>query len=312
MTRAISVAIFLVFLSLATAVDFTTVYEWPEVMAYYWPPSEAVRKEALVHRSFKPDEIQPNYMAVYGHRIFLSLYNSKDTHLPASLVYLPTSSANLGTSPKLSAYPSWIHHRMGDCRSTIHAARGLEVDSVGRLWVHDSGTFDCPPKLLIFNLANDHRELEHTYPFDFQIRDMVVDETPHGFFAYMTPYYHDSHMFVFSLKSKQSWKVDTPRVEGFSIALSPKGEPRQLFLGNYSSGEVVSYSVDELRNGIRTASPTRIAGTLSSFPNRMAVDKAGTLYASIWGKNYITSWNMSQPLQEHRYYQVIKSSYSKN
>ncbi|CAB3388911.1 Hypothetical predicted protein [Cloeon dipterum] len=135
---------------------------------------------------------------------------------------------------------------------------------------------------------------------------MVVDETPDGFFAYMTPYYHDSHMFVFSLKSNQSWKVDTPRVEGFPIALSPKGEPRQFFLGNYSSGEIVSYSVDDLRNGIRTVNSQKIAGTLSSFPNRMAVDKAGTLYASMWGQNFITSWNIWQPFQENRFYQAAK------
>ncbi|XP_065336524.1 uncharacterized protein LOC135937305 [Cloeon dipterum] len=36
----------------------------------------------------------------------------------------------------------------------------------------------------------------------------------------------------------------------------------------------------------------------------MLMDNHGTMYATFWGKNYINSWNTSQPFEEQRFYEV--------
>ncbi|XP_065336594.1 protein yellow-like [Cloeon dipterum] len=110
--------------SLATAVNFTQVFEWPDDWDYEWP-SEG-------DGTFKPQNIQPIYMAVYETRIFLSLDRYYDG-IPVTLVSLPTSSAS-SASPKLTLFPSWEMQEFGHCNK-IEEAKGLEVDSIGRLWV---------------------------------------------------------------------------------------------------------------------------------------------------------------------------------
>ncbi|XP_065334616.1 protein yellow-like [Cloeon dipterum] len=212
---------------MATAINFTSqVFEWPNYLDYEWP-SEANRTQPRQAGTLKPEDIQPRYMAVYKTRIFLSI--KYDSNLPVSLVSLPTSGAS-SLSPKLTPVPSLDMHGYGNCNK-IEKAKGLQVDSVGRLWVLDSGSLKCYSKIWAIDLAdNDHTKLIYQFPFHKLMHDIVIDETPNGTFAYIALWVKEQ-IVVFSLAKNQSWLLDTPGVEVFSIALSPKEElPTQLYL----------------------------------------------------------------------------------
>ncbi|CAB3377142.1 Hypothetical predicted protein [Cloeon dipterum] len=240
-------------------------------------------------------------MAVYGTRIFLSL--DKVNGIPVSLVSLPTSSAS-SASPKLTPFPSWDMHRKDDCNQ-VEEAKGLQVDSVGRLWVLDKGSDNCYAKLLIFDLTNDdHTELIHRFSFYFFVNDFVLDETPNDTFAYIERW-NQLHIVVFSLQRKESWIVETPGFESYSIALSPKEEPRQLYLSNWNANGLFSISVTALRNGTRIAYPTLI-GIWTAMPYRMLIDSHGTVYAAFWRKSYISLSKGFQEFEEQPFYEVEK------
>ncbi|CAB3377163.1 Hypothetical predicted protein [Cloeon dipterum] len=140
--------------------------------------------QALETGAFTPEKIAPLFMAVFGSRIFLSL--NKEDGIPVTLVSLPTSNAS-SAFPKLTPFPSWHMHTYGNCKH-IEQAAGLEVDSVGRLWVLDIGSDDCNTKLWIFDLSNnDQTVLIHDFPKNvYYLHDLVLDETPNGYFAYST------------------------------------------------------------------------------------------------------------------------------
>ncbi|CAB3387292.1 Hypothetical predicted protein [Cloeon dipterum] len=214
-------AIFLLGLSsLATAANFTLVYEWPDGLDYEWP-SEASKTQAWRDGTLKPWEIEPLYMAVYGSRLFFSL-ESKYPEISVTLVSLPTSGAS-SAPPKLTPFPSWDMHRIGDC-NMIEYATGLQVESVGRLWVLDGGSSHCKSKLWIFDLKkNDHNNLVHQIRNPYPMHDFVLDETAHGTFAYISRWYQQS-IVVFSLEKNLFWIVETAEIFVFSIALSPKDQ----------------------------------------------------------------------------------------
>ncbi|XP_065336581.1 uncharacterized protein LOC135937359 [Cloeon dipterum] len=219
-----------VHLSLTTAVNFTQVFKWPDGMDYVWP-SEAKRRQALKNRTFKPENIYPLFMAVYGTRIFLSLYKYSD--IPASLVSLPTSSAS-SASPKLTPFPSWEMHGKGGCNK-IEEAKGLQVDSVGRLWVLDSGSENCSTKLWTIDLSNNHTVLGHRFSFRDYMHDLVLDETPNGTLAFISNSGSDR---IVVLRTKPRYRLLKAAVGELSITparpttstMSSKTEPTPVSL----------------------------------------------------------------------------------
>ncbi|XP_065335411.1 protein yellow-like [Cloeon dipterum] len=298
---------------MAAAANFTQVFEWPYVLDYEWP-SEARRAQALEDGTFNPAKIHPRYMAVYGTRLFLTLY--KEDGVPATLVSLQTSSES-SEPPKLTPFPSWDMHLngSGNCNK-IQGAQGLEVDSVGRLWVLDqeSSNSNCSPKLWIYNLNNNETELIHPFSFhDHFLHDLVIDETANNeTFAYIALWLR-KHIVVFSLERNQSWIVDMIEVKVNSIALSPKKdqEPRQLYLGRSGFKELYSIPVAELHNGTTTAEPELIANWTAYNSYRMLMDNHGTLYSGFMYENFTSTWNTSQPFMEQPFHQVagLRSSW---
>ncbi|CAB3375048.1 Hypothetical predicted protein [Cloeon dipterum] len=285
-----SLVAILLCLSVASAVNFTSVYNWSDKngMCYEWS-SEGM----------KPNNILPNFMAVFGKRIFLSLVDSGD--ISASLISMP-SDGECFWPPKITPFPSWDFHKNEGC-NTIQEAKGLEVDAVGRLWVLDSGNLNCPAKLWILNLTNDTPELVHQFSFHYRLHDLVLDETPDGWNAYITRG-TEYQLFVFSSKTNKSWVADLPRMIWGAVALSPKNEPsRQLFLSTEESTALYSIPVAFLQNGNLTAKPELI-GNWSEKPYKMLIDNTGTMYASFWTQSYISTWDISKPFQEKRFYEA--------
>ncbi|XP_065336069.1 major royal jelly protein 5-like [Cloeon dipterum] len=284
--------------SLATGANFTQVYQW-NVLNFKWP-SDAIRTKTLEDKTFKAANIDPRFMAVYGTRLFFSLENSDG--IPVSLVSVPTSSKYVAP-PKLTPFPSWDLHGKGDCNK-IEEATGLDVDSVGRLWVLDSGSDNCNTKLWIFDLNNnDHTKIIHRFPFQTLTHDLVLDETANGTFAYISRGIEDN-VVVFSLERNESWIVDTPEIEVYSISLSSKNQ-EQLYIGKWDSKDLYSISVVALRNGAGTANP-KLIGKWTAVPYRMLVDNRGIMFAAFSRANYINYWKTSHPFAEQRFHEFAE------
>ncbi|XP_065334480.1 protein yellow-like [Cloeon dipterum] len=283
--------------SLATAANFTQVYEWPNNWDLDWP-SEA--KWAIMDGSYYRFITEPLFMAVYGSRIFFMLVPNEA--IPVGLVSLPTSSAS-AAPPKITPFPSWDVHEYEICNH-IESPKGLEVDSVGQLWVLDVGSKKCNSKIWTIDLNNnDCAEIIHQFSFYGELHELVLDETPNETFAYISRQY-EQNIVVFSLERNESWTVVTPGIDVLSLALSPKDqEPRQLYLGQWNSTELYSIPVDVLRSGTRTANP-KLIGNWSARPYRMLIDEHGTMYTAFLKKNFIHSWNSSQPFLEQQFFEV--------
>ncbi|XP_065336404.1 protein yellow-like [Cloeon dipterum] len=303
---ALFAAIFLLGLCLTNAINFTTVYEW-ETLDFSWPLRVDSSIIGKMKQNFYPRKVQFQNMAVFGERLFLSL--DREYGIPATLVWLPTSDTS-NAPPKLKPFPTWDFHKEDDC-DTIQAAKGMEADTEGRLWVLDKGSSACPSKIWIFHLLNkDAIEHIHHFPdavvshsyYRRELRDIVLDKTPDDYFAYITDYYAEQ-IVVFSRNTDKSWEVKTPGKRWNSLALSANREARQLYLGSADSSEMYSVSVSELKIG--SGSPTvKFIGTWTEFPYRMLIDSANVLYAAFKYQNYISKWNISESFRKQRFHEV--------
>ncbi|XP_065339468.1 major royal jelly protein 5-like [Cloeon dipterum] len=281
------------------AANFTSVYEWDD-LDYNWQ-SEERRQQALQNGTFVPEKIEPRYLAAFGQRLFLGL--TKDQGVPASLVWLPTANTP-SASPKMQ-FSSWA---MSEHCSTMQTIKGLEVDSVGRLWVLDNGCekCPCPPKLWIFSLSNTDR-IEHVHIFpektvshDFQSRslqDVALDETNDESFAYVTDV-KASQVVVFTLKKTDTWAVQMQGKRFQTLACSPE----QLFLNEPDSYELYSLPLLELRAGNRVMTP-KLVGSFSAHPYRLFLDSTGLMYAAFLDRNYLSTWKTKDPFKEERFYE---------
>ncbi|CAB3382133.1 Hypothetical predicted protein [Cloeon dipterum] len=269
MTSAFLAAIFLLGLCVANAINFTTVYEWDR-FDFIWPSNGRSKQ------NFDPKKVYLQYMAVFGERLFLSLDTSLG--IPASLVWLPTCGSTT-VSPKLAPFPSWDLHKKDDC-DTIQAAKGLEMDADGRLWVLDNGSSKCWSKLWIFDLINsDTTERIHQFPdtvvspsFDKrEVQDLVLEKTPDDYLAYIADSKYE-HIVVYSRKTDKSCQL-------FSVSLS------------------------ELKNEGGSAGVYYI-GEWTEFYYRILSDSANVLYAAFYNQNYISKWNISEPFREQQFLEV--------
>ncbi|XP_065334697.1 protein yellow-like [Cloeon dipterum] len=304
-------ATFLLSLCLANAVNFTYVYEWNE-FDFVWP-SGADTSIGQIKQQFNPENVEPQFMAVFGERIFVSL--DSYVGVPASLVWLPTSGTST-SPPKLTPFPSWHLHKEDNC-DTIQWAYGLEVDTEGRLWVLDNGSSVCRSKLWIFDLLNnDTTERVHHFPdtvvsqsnMDRALRDIVLDKTPDDYLAYILDI-GSEHIVVYSRKMDKSWTVKTRRGTWQSLALSRSREVGELYLARDSRKELYSVSVSELRNEGGSAAVKFIC-TWTEDPYRMLFDNADVMYAAYYGKNYVFTWNISESFREQRFHEVKRQGAS--
>ncbi|XP_065336290.1 major royal jelly protein 5-like [Cloeon dipterum] len=305
---ALFAAIFLVGLCLANAVNFTTVYEW-DTFDFVWPSgAETDTSIEQIKQIFNPKYVDLRFMAVFGERLFLSI--AMHPRIPATLVWLPTSSTSTAP-PKLAPFPSWNLHKNGNCE-TIQAAKGMETDPEGRLWVLDDGSTNCASKLWIFDLLNsDTTERVHQFPdtvvthsyYKRWLLDIVLDKTPDDYVAYIADS-ESEHIVVYNRKMDKSWSVITPERRWFSLALSPN--QGQLYLGRDNSKELYSMPVSELKNGAVGSATVKLISEWNEEPYRMLFDSANVLYAAFHYANYTSNWNISEPFREQRFHEVGK------
>jgi len=112
----------------------------------------------------------------------------------------------------------------GDCNA-LQNVDAIEIDPLGRLWVVDSGQTapfsrphrNCPPKILVFDLAKGNKIItSHVPPHNRHtlFKQIVVDlsQGANDAFAYLSDF-ASGRVLTFSLKSGKSWAVQTEETE---------------------------------------------------------------------------------------------------
>ncbi|XP_065336553.1 uncharacterized protein LOC135937331 [Cloeon dipterum] len=229
---------------------------------------------------------QPQYLAIYGQRLFISLELRTGA---STLVWLPISTEHKSSPPpKLVPFQPKNSIDMGEC-NTISSPRGLEVDPLGRIWVLDNGNKDCPAKLWICNLANSDETIKvHQFPDTVfssnkkELGEVVLDKTQDNWFAYITN--KDSkHLILFDLNMNNFWTVQFPWKKVGVLAINPKNE--QLYLSQHDSQELYAIPVVDLRDGSQNKNWKRIGSWPDNSCTKMQFDSAGVLYAAFLPKS---------------------------
>ncbi|CAB3366822.1 Hypothetical predicted protein [Cloeon dipterum] len=268
----------------ATTLDFKSVFEWNS-FEFNWT-SEDSREKAVKDGRYKPEKIEPRFLALHEGKIFLSL--SKQNGVPATLVWLSTDASS--TSPTLNPYPSWPNQQEKTNCDKIVSARGIEVDTIGRLWALDDGSEeDCSPKLVIFNLTKNSVELSHLFP------DSTVSLS-----------FSCRYLVVFSLREKKSWRVEAQKIRSNAIALSPMNRRRHLYLSGSDRRDLSTVSIPEIRAGEKNLSLTSVGNT-TGLTNRMIMDERGNLYFDLSLKSVVW-WDTNRPFNKEQIYEEGRSN----
>ncbi|XP_057331641.1 protein yellow-like isoform X2 [Microplitis mediator] len=144
------------------------IYAWKTVD--YEFASDVAREQALLEKSFIPENNMPLGIEFWRDKVFITLPKWRPG-VPATLTTVPRYTAT--KSPKLRPYPSWGWHYQGSCGGMTSVFR-IQVDECDRLWVLDSGSINltetpkkvCPPAIFIFDLKTDRLLKRYQIPDD--------------------------------------------------------------------------------------------------------------------------------------------------
>ncbi|KAJ8674538.1 hypothetical protein QAD02_005800 [Eretmocerus hayati] len=136
------------------------VYSWHNLDYNF--PNESMRQAITDSGNFVPANNLPVGIAVWNDKMFITVPRWRKG-VPSNLNYI-SMSTNTGTSPKLTAYPSWEAndvHSSGD--EVIVSIFRVRVDACDRLWGVDTGIADIlgdtkivrPPRLIVIDLKTD-------------------------------------------------------------------------------------------------------------------------------------------------------------
>jgi hypothetical protein len=305
--------------------NFTVVYEWFK-LDYAWL-DDTSKASALSSGRFVPEHNAPAGLSVFGSRVFVSVPRWLPG-VPATLAWLP-STGSASASPKLHPFPTWEMQQVRNC-SALQSVMSMEVDSIGRLWVVDTGRVfhrasqqraeyaSCPPKLVVFDL-NDNNNIVFSYNFPDSVAsknksllsDIVIDvsagrQSEEDWYAYISDA-GTGAIVVFSLREKRAWRVTDPTMQvakpvheplplghdlGISgIALAPiRDKSKTLYFSTLSNTELYSVPTLELREPPLKLS-VEIVGKRSVPSRGLAMDSTGVLYFGLLGKHAIASWD---------------------
>ncbi|XP_055700473.1 uncharacterized protein LOC129800231 [Phlebotomus papatasi] len=209
------------------------------------------------------------HISVYNFRAFLSV-QSRDVRQIPTLV--ETSWPEKLLSFVARGFPSnSAHSPANKCQRIIQSYR-TGVDCHGRLWMVDSGSWECPPKIIVYNLKS---------PWNNEIHRHVFENATEGIFT--------------------SLSIDPVDHAGrFTRAyLTVRG--RLLYLYDQSQN---SLHLTDIR-GIREMEfqendiihmETDIIGNLMGKGHSLIADSKNFLYYIIPKDGVVVKWNIKKPL----------------
>ncbi|CAB3388810.1 Hypothetical predicted protein [Cloeon dipterum] len=277
-----SCLLILVFAGCANALNFTSVLEWSYDSGF---------------------EVDPRYLAVYEENLFLSLFKHKGVQ--STLTWLQINA----TSPKLQPFPSTVPSGTDSCNA-VQSARGIEVDTIGRLWALDNGESTCPPRLWVFDLTNNNKIVQiHEFADEVVpnssgkrwLLNLALDQSENGWLAYIVEYY-GRHLVVFSFERNYSWRVKIENKPIGAVALSPMRMRQFLYISEWNSKNIFSLPVADLRAGAKNASLTLKSTSASSYWSTvMTMDDKGILYFILCTR-FVFKWDTNSPFKEEQLY----------
>lgn len=245
------------------------------------------------------------HISVYNFRAFLSV-QSRDTRQIPTLV--ETSWPEKLLSFVARGFPSNSGHiPTNKCQRIIQSYR-TGVDGHGRLWMVDSGSWECPPKIIVYNLKSPWNNEIHRHVFENATEgiftSLSIDPVDHaGRFtrAYLTV--RGSNCIVtYSLEEKKFWTL-----------CSRDSSENYHFPSHFSESFILPigllYFYDQSQNslhitdirGIRETEfqendiihmETNIIGNLMGKGHSLITDSKNFLYYIIDRDGVVVKWNI--------------------
>ncbi|NP_001161785.1 yellow-3 [Tribolium castaneum] len=308
---------------------FQLEYQWHYVN-YTWPTYEDYKK-AVIKRKYVPENVAITGIKYHKGDLYLAMPQIRKG-VPVTLGKISTESAPK-SNPLVHPYPSWEHQpRSKDC-TTLQSVQNMEIDKSGVMWVLDGFRINnntrCPPKLVLFDLNNDGKELlSYIFPKDIcssqggHLKDIVIDSTNDGF-AYITDNsFLDPGLIVYSRGQNRAWKLrdrtmfDEEDASGFvvgnltfkglapldGIALSPihpKTRNRLLFYSPLAGMNLYAIKSKVLKserliNSGDWRRAIKVVGKKQSQSDGLIMDNKGNLYYTLPPLYGVGKWNMHE------------------
>ena len=214
------IKIFVIFLSTVTLTsthgdhgDAVAMFNWSTI-DYNWP-SRSAREKALRERRYIPLNNAINGIRVYDHRLFVTVprFGEGVPSTLNTLINAHKSKRYLSSRTVLKPYPNWEMQTEGNC-TAFQKVQNIEIDPKrGIMYVIDTGgrKYDCPAKLVIYDIKNDVELRRHIFPDDVVSRgtnylnDLVMDYVDGNVeYLYITNT-RDFTLVVYDIKNDNSY-----------------------------------------------------------------------------------------------------------
>ena len=233
-------------------------------------------------------------------------------------------------SPPLKAFPSSYVNNLDNGCSALQSVTSLEISPDGKLWVADSGNAgiyqrasrDCPAKLVIYNLREDHRTndpdvviLPRAIVANRSIlTHMTVDFSAGGaIFVYISES-STGALIVIDMNAKKAWKLEAEKqMKARNVRASLGGEDFSLRSGisglallkdmivfGTFSAEVYGLPISVARRKSDSDLSSEIVslGSKGGISDGFAADDLGNVYFGLQERNEVAIWYASlKPLQ---------------
>ncbi|XP_037025083.1 major royal jelly protein 5 [Bradysia coprophila] len=241
----------------------------------------------------------------YYIRSFLCIKSRNDSVKLPTLIETIWPENLLLIPPKI--FPSDLSHTksLTDCNGIIQAV-GTAVDRTGFLWVIDSGSKYCRPKLLVFDLKKNEEIHRHQFNIRRHAFTSIKIGPSNGFDCAGRPNVQafitlDSadYLIVYSLYESRWWKLQL--ITPDNIIVQPKDIAilkNELFVSD-ECGHLWTAKLDVL-NRVKYphyyAIRVQFIADLLGPSTQLAIDPNGALYYYLPSDGALLRWNSKKPL----------------
>jgi hypothetical protein len=224
--------------------------------------------------------------------------------IPSSLLEI-SWQPTLPSSSRVRRFPAIPSLRR--CHG-IQTASDVKTDTFGRLWVLDSGSETCPPKILIYDMLvyRFNENIKYEFEYGVILDNFVVDSgsTRHSSMAYLTG---DNQLFVYSIYKGNSWRVKTNinnEITGLTINKGGLYQRSSIFIEVNHLEIFQIYTSNLLDDEVHAEKIGYLLG-----PNSAGIisDNKGGIYYML-SRDYVAlKWNSNLPLEAESHSLILQS-----
>ena len=297
--------------------DAEAMFQWTTI-DYNWR-TQAERDNAIKTGRYVPLQNAINGIRVYDKKIFVTVPRFGEG-VPSTLNTLVNARRSfLSSRTVLKPYPSWEMQTEGNC-SAFQKVQNIEIDpKQGIMFVIDTGgrRYDCPAKLVIYNVAKDVEIHRHIFPDEVVSRgtnylnDLVMDYVNGQVgFLYITNT-RDYTIVVYDVKNDKSYSFSDPSMNPEPGKTDVRVLNDVIQVTNGVNGIAISSNFDYvyyspiagtglyqiptrvLRNSSADFSAhVRKVGEKPSQGDGMIMSTKNSLFFSVLSKNAVAMWEL--------------------